>query len=229
MTHIRLFCLACGVIALVLLLESASGQRPKPAGARNTPPTLGGRPAGAVPTSVNIHGPMVLSASAIAEMGDKTAAPAVYLAEKHNDLENMIGPGIRPLPVPLGASDSGQIAFPPPPDAPVANPAVVSGSAGVIDPQIAVGGSDVLVTLRHNILLFKKADLIGKPTGASVNAQVIATDKFFSLLTDDINQHLLNQPGGYGVNEGYGINPTDFPGNTYYDARAVYDNYRKRF
>ena len=32
----------------------------------------------------------------------------------------------------------------PPPKAPQPNPVVVSGSAGVIDPQIAVGGKDVV-------------------------------------------------------------------------------------
>ena len=230
------YCIAWSVIALALLAESASGQRPQvPIGAQK-PPRLhtASVSTGLNTAPLNIHGPFVLGGADFAKLRETTAPQVKFITEESNTIGNTIGPS-RPLP-PRGNNPSGNDTgktgpFKPLPvalAAPQPNPAVVSGSAGVIDPQIAVGGNDVMVTLRNNILLFKKSDLIGKPTGANVNAQVITTDKFFTPLTADINQH-LNQPKGYGVNEGYGINPAAFPGNTYYDARLVYDNYRKRF
>ena len=188
---------------------------------------------GVVKTTLPVHGPFVMTGAALAKLKESKPPKAVLFAEQQLTVSASAG-GMAPLPPRLPKGDGDPEKDPPalkppkPEPAPKSSVAVVNGSAGVIDPQISVGVKDVLVTLRNNILLFKKTDITGKPAGTTVNAQVITADNFFSALTADINQHLV-QPKGYGVAEGYGIDPAHFPGNTYYDARTVYDGYRKRF
>jgi hypothetical protein len=196
------------------------------------------------PTPVTIHGPFVSSVSAIKEtvplIKKETAPRVTVFSEQHRfGIGVDAARGLPPPEIPLSAHGPGQkTSATPQPKLPNANPVVVSGF-DVIDPQIAVGTNDVVVTLRQQILLFHKADLIGQPAGANVTpAKVIplapqagvSTSAFFpQSLTDDINSHLLNQPANYDVAHGYGINPAYDSNDTYYDARAVYDSYRNRF
>jgi hypothetical protein len=95
----------------------------------------------------------------------------------------------------------------------------VSPSIGVIDPQIAVGRQYTLVTTRgsgtsDHIEIFDKAGNFYR--GVDVN-------DLFAPLTADINAS-LNLPPGYS--SAYDVDPATYPGNTYYDTRAVYDPYR---
>jgi hypothetical protein len=214
--------------------EPASSAHPQQHRTENTARIPGKSPAALNPNPLNVHGPFVLSVSAMAKVKREIAPQVTVFSEQHR-FGIGIGPalGRRPPEIPLGTHGPGRTPATPQPSPLNANPAVVSGWYP-IDPQIAVGSNDVVVTLRDHILLFNKADIIGQPAGANVTpATVFTTDGFFDLpLTNNINQH-LNQPPGYDASNGYGIDPGAYPGTpeqyAYYDARALYDSYRKRF
>ena len=113
-------------------------------------------------------------------------------------------------------------------NAPSVVPPVTTGSSSPSDPQIAVGTKDVVVTLRQTFLFFDKAQLLAQSPNGTVSATPVAAEAFFAPITPDINAH-LSLPVGYQGRATATDTILSFPGNTYYDARTIYDPYRKRF
>jgi hypothetical protein len=91
------------------------------------------------------------------------------------------------------------------------------------DPQIAAGPNFLVMSMYNQIsFLDKSGKVISQDkNGKSFNGGPIKTIDFFGKLTNDIDSH-LNLPAAFSAAKGFGI-------DTYYDARAIYDNYRQRY
>ena len=175
---------------------------------------------------LRIHGPFKLSTEAVRRLVDGHDASARRVGPINDE-----GSAAEPYRGLTGGCDqltdwtSSETR---PLNAPSVAPPVTTGSGTPSDPQIAVGTKDVVVTLRQTFLFFDKAQLLAQSPNGTVSATPVAAEAFFAPITPDINAH-LSLPVGYQVRDGYGLDPSSFPGNTYYDARTIYDPYRKRF
>jgi PKD repeat protein len=105
--------------------------------------------------------------------------------------------------------------------------APIDPASGVIDPQIAAGPSYLLVTLRHRFFILDKAGNLAYDKTGTKQLGAISSCDFFDPLSNSMNSS-LNLPSPLSVAGGYGMDCATYS-DTYYDARAIFDPYRKRY
>jgi hypothetical protein len=106
-------------------------------------------------------------------------------------------------------------------------------NVGFVDPQVAASSTHLVVTTTGRITFLEKSGaLLGPKSGSPALTNPIAARDFFRAVWQDPNNSInntLNLPAGAHCDPADPFADDTFCLNSYYDTRAIFDPYRKRF
>lgn len=158
-----------------------------------------------------LHGPFLLQGRRLAGLSSRTAS---VFADDEADANVGCGATCGIVTSRLGEPEA-LVQTP----APIAPPWSAAVSLGALDPQIAAGTTYLVVTAGVLVAFYDKAgQLLVDGNGTTINPLPVKT--LFQDLIPQMNS-LLNLPTG--------ADPTIYDLSKFYDARTVYDPFRRRF